>query len=179
MSIDQPKNQTLDIRDLNSSSTVHVCETALYTTPADDLNTCLLQRHRDQSSPRQKPLPAGDFVMRITAIAFLPSLAILPPHSLPLQISYLYIFWAPAHSFTLSSLRSQRVLLFVPRPLLSLLPRESERIELGTDGNEYETRLADGQLGAKHERQRHAGEMRSNKASLAHNECTFGAVQIG
>lgn len=70
-----------------------MCETALYATPADDLNTCLLQRHSDQSSPRQKPLPAGDFVMRVTTIAFLSSLAILPPHSLPLQISSFYFFY--------------------------------------------------------------------------------------
>lgn len=56
-----------------------MCETALYATPADDLNTCLLQLKSDQSSLRQVPLPTGDFVMRITTI---PLPLYPPPHLL-------------------------------------------------------------------------------------------------
>lgn len=121
--------------------------------------------------------------MRVTTIAFISSLAILLHSLLSLSklLQHFFIFiLAPVHSFTLSSPRSQRVLLFVPRPSLSLLPRDSERKELGTDGNEYETRLAGRRLGAKHERQRHAGEMRwKTKLRQPRNERTFGAVQIG
>lgn len=155
-----------------------MCETALYATPADDLNTCLLQLKSDQSSLRQMPLPTGDFVMRITTIP-LPLYPPPPPSSLFLS-KFWSIFWLlRTHLLRFTalasfSLQSQQVLLFVLCPSLSLCPRirRKERVA-GMGQMEMNTRHTRQRTSGKYQIQSMLGDM--FKPSVTYS---FWAVQI-